>query len=718
MDCGATCLKIVLKSYGKSISIHRIRSLCQTTKDGVNLLGISQAAEKLGMRSYGIKIAIEQLIQADLPCIIHWKQNHFVVLYKIKNNKFYISDPTASSLMVYERGEFTDNWYSTEDIKEGVILLLTPTPDFQNIEEEDSGNDLVLSWNNIASYFLSYKRLFIQLFAGIILGIILQMLMPFLTQSIVDMGIKSGDLGFIHLILISQLMVFIGATIISFIRSWILLHINTRVSISMLSDLLNKIMKLPMSYFELKTHGDFQQRMEDQHRIENFLTGNAINTIFSFISMIFFSVLLAFYNTEIFFAFLGFTGLYIFWVCIFLKRRRLLDNKRFDISTEQQTYTVEMLQKIQDIKFTNSERQKRWKWEAIQAKLFKFKVLSLSLSQYQSGGSMAINQVKYIIITYMSAKGVIDGEITLGTMMAIQYIVGTLSNPVEQTIGFLQGYQDAKISIERLNEIFSIEDEESSKHDFIQEIPTDTTISLKDITFRYIGAGNKPIFSNINITFKKGETTAIVGASGSGKTTILKLLLRYYDYEQGEIYVGGKNLKQISFKSWRESCGIVMQDSHIFADTIVSNIAVGEDHPDEKKLNEAIKISNLYDFIDKQPFGLKTKIGGTGNGLSQGQKQRLLLARAVYKQPHFLFLDEATNALDAKNEKIIIENLNHFFENRTVIVVAHRLSTVKNADNIIVLNEGKIVEQGNHNELISLAGVYYDLVRNQLELGN
>lgn len=715
MDCGATCLRIIFKHYGKIVSIHKIRILCQTTKNGVNMLGISEAAEKLGFRTYGVRLTLEQLSEVELPCILHWNQNHFVVLYKIKNGKYYISDP-GTGLITYSEKEFSKNWYSTKQLHEGLSLILSPGPNFYELGEEDP--DPYLNWRKILRYFYKYRKLFVQLILGMLLGTILQLIAPFLTQSVVDIGINTKNINFINLILIGQLMLFIGSTAVSFIRSWIMLHISTRVNISILTDLLIKIMKLPMSFFDLKTHGDIMQRLIDQQRIETFLTGNTLNTLFSLVNMLVFGCLLLVYNKLIFGVFFTATILYTLWILIFMRYRRELDHRRFKISSENQTYLVEMIQSIKDTKLNNAQKQKRWGWEAIQAKLFKFKVKNLALSQYQSAGSLAINQLKGILITYISAKAVIDGDLTLGGMMAIQYIVGMVSSPVESLIGFVQSYQDAKISLERLNEIYETENEEDDQRDYLMTLPERKDIEIKNLTFRYFGAGNEPIFSKFNLKFPEGKTTAIVGTSGSGKTTILKLLLRFYDYEEGEILVGGKRLNNIDFTLWRDSCGSVLQDNHVYADTIEKNIAINHEFPDSDRIAESVHIANLEDFITEQPFGLATKIGIAGKGISQGQKQRLMIARAVYKKPDYIFFDEATNALDANNERTIIENLDRFFKNRTVIVVAHRLSTVKNADNIVVLEKGKLVEQGTHQELTALKGRYFELVKNQLELGS
>ncbi|MFC7525726.1 peptidase domain-containing ABC transporter [Parapedobacter sp. GCM10030251] len=714
MDCGATCLRMICRHYGRNLPIYRLRQLCQVTKSGVNLLGISEAAEKLGFRTQGVRLTLEQLEDITLPSILHWRQNHFVVLYKIRGGRYYIADP-ANAKRVLTKKEFTDNWFAHKELYDGLSLVLSPTQQFYE-EEDDKANEL--RWGTVLRYFYTYRRLFMQLVLGLLLGTILQLIAPFLTQSVVDIGINTRNINFIYLILIAQLTLFVGQAGVNFIRSWILLHISTRVNISILTDLLIKFMKLPMGFFEIKTTGDIMQRMNDQQRIESFLTGSTLGTLFSFVNLIVFGFVLAFYHAGIFFIFMGSTILYTGWILLFLKRRRELDHKRFAISSENQTNIVELVGSMQEIKLNNSERQKRWVWEGIQAKLFKFKVKSLALSQYQEAGSMAIHQLKNIFITFMSAKAVIDGDITLGGMMAIQYIVGMVSSPIEQLLGFIQSYQDAKISLERINEIYGEEDEEPVDREWMRELPENKGIVLHSVTFRYPGAGNDPVLKDISLCFPEGKTTAIVGTSGSGKTTILKLILRFFEPEAGEIRIGHTKLNQIAFATWRQDCGVVMQDGFIFADTIENNIAVGDEFPDRNRVEEAIRMANLEDFVEEQPFGLRTRIGAAGKGVSQGQRQRLLIARAIYKNPHYIFLDEATNALDANNERVIIDNLKGFFRNRTVIVVAHRLSTVSHADNIIVLDKGGVVEQGTHHELTDKRGDYYRLVKNQLELGN
>jgi len=721
MDCGPTCIRMIAKHYGCNYSLQRLREISGINRQGVSLLGISEAAEKIGFRTTGLRVSLDKLLEIELPCILHWQQRHFVVLYDISSrsasNKrvFHISDP-ARGLIQYTETEFLKCWLSTQNngYSEGVALMLSPSPEFY-AQGGDPNKGLDLTY--MLSYLFKYKKLIVQLFVGLGVGSLLQLILPFLTQSVVDIGINTRNLNFVYIVLIAQTMLFLGRMSVDFIRSWILLHITTRINISILTDFLIKLMKLPMSFFETKMTGDIMQRMSDQGRIQSFLTGSSLSTIFSLFNLVVFAFVLAYYNINIFIIFLISSVLYSLWVIFFLKKRRELDFKRFDISSENQSNIVQLISGMQEIKLNNCEQQKRWEWERIQAGLFKFSMKSLALGQYQQFGTFFINEGKNILITFMVAKSVIDGQLTLGAMMAIQYIVGQLNSPIEQLLGFLQSFQDAKISLERLNEIHEMQDEEPVEKTFLKELPLNKSISLQNLSFTYPGAGNEPVLEHISLDIPEGKTTAIVGMSGSGKTTILKLLLRFYEPQKGEIKVGSTYLQQIGYRYWRGRCGIVMQDGFIFSDTIAKNIAVGDEYPDMVKLLHAIKVANITEFIEELPLGLNTKIGAAGNGISQGQRQRMLIARAVYKDPDYIFFDEATNALDANNEKVIMENLETFFKGRTVVVVAHRLSTVKNADNIIVLDKGIIIEQGTHQQLVNSNGEYYQLVKNQLELG-
>lgn len=720
MDCGPTCLRMIAKYYGRNYSLQRLREVSGISRSGVSLLGISEAAEKIGFRSTGVKITLEKLLSVEMPCVLHWNQNHFVVLFKvsrsnnIKGKNYLVADP-AKGIIQYDESEFMKYWRSNRNNEnnEGVVLLLSPSPEFY---KESGDTNKKLDFSYILGYLVQYKRLIIQLFVGLGIGSLLQLILPFLTQSLVDVGINTRNLNFVYIIVIAQTMLFLGRMSVEFIRSWILLHISTRINISILTDFLIKLMKLPMGFFETKMTGDIMQRMSDQGRIQGFLTGSSLNTIFSLFNLVVFAFVLLYYNATIFTIFAISSGIYGLWVMFFLKKRRELDFKRFDISSENQSNIVQLISGMQEIKLNNCEQQKRWEWERIQASLFKFSIKSLALGQYQQFGTFFINEGKNILITFIVTKSVIDGQLTLGAMMAVQYIVGQLNSPIEQLFGFLQSYQDAKISLERLNEIHEMEDEEPLEKQFLTELPFNKSIALQNVTFTYPGAGNEPVLEKVDIYIPEGKTTAIVGMSGSGKTTILKLLLRFYEPKKGEIKVGNTYLNQIGYRFWRGRCGVVMQDGFIFSDTIARNIAVGDEYPDLPKLRHAINVANISDFINDLPLGLNTKIGTAGNGISQGQRQRILIARAVYKDPEYIFFDEATNALDANNEKVIMENLETFFEGRTVLVVAHRLSTVRNADNIVVLDKGRVIEQGTHQELTEARGQYYELVKNQLEL--
>jgi ATP-binding cassette subfamily B protein len=707
---------MVAKHHGKNFSLQRLRDLSGINREGVSMLGISEAAEKIGFRTIGSKLNLDQLVRAEFPVILYWNQNHFVVLYKIKRDKFYIADP-AKGLLVFDKNEFSQRWLtasSESDRKNGISLTLSPSPRFYNLEGDETEK---LNFGFLLRYLVNYRQLILQLFAGLGVGTLLQLIVPFLTQSVVDIGINTKNLNFIYIILIAQTTLFLGRMSVDFIRSWILLHVSTRINISILTDFLIKLMKLPMGFFDTKMTGDIMQRMNDQRRIESFLTGSTLNTMFSMFNLLIFTIVLAYYNMGIFGIFLLSSFAYSIWVIAFLNRRRELDFKRFDISSKNQSSIVQLIGGMQEIKLNNCEQQKRWEWERLQAGLFKFGVKSLSLGQVQQAGAHFINEGKNILITFLVAKSVIDGDLTLGGMMAVQYIVGQVNSPIEQLLGFIQQFQDAKISLERLNEIHKIEDEEPITKFFLNELPENKSIYLNNLSFSYPGAGNEPVLKNITLSIPQGKTTAIVGMSGSGKTTILKLLLRFYSPQKGDIKVGSAYLDQISYGHWRGQCGAVMQDGFIFSDSIAKNIAVADEYPNLLKLQHAISIANIGDLVESLPLGINTTIGAAGNGISAGQKQRILIARAVYKDPSYLFFDEATNALDANNENVILDNLENFFKGRTVVVVAHRLSTVKNADNIVVIDKGAIVEQGTHDELTSAKGEYYHLVKNQLELG-
>ena len=716
-DCGPTCIKIVAKYYGKNINIQQLRSLSETTREGSSLFGLSEAAEKNGFRTLGVKLSFDKLAEATFPCILYWNKIHFVVLYKIKKNEVYISDP-AHGLLKYSQDEFIRFWIgknATAQTEEGIALLLEPTPKFYDTDLDSE--EKTLGFKFLSTYLLKYKAFIIQLIIGLVAASILQLIFPFLTQSIVDVGIKNHDLHFIYLILFAQIFLFIGRTSIEVIRGWILLHLSARINISLVSDFFIKLMNLPIAFFDTRMTGDILQRINDHRRIEQLLTTSSLNVIFSMVNLIVFGFVLAYYNISIFAIFLIGSILYFLWIAIFLKKRSDIDYKRFSQVSQEQSKVIELINGMQEIKLHNAEKQKRWGWEFLQARLFKISIDGLALEQYQSVGSGFINELKNILITVLSAKLVIDGEITLGMMLAISYIVGQLNSPISQLINFVRELQDAKISLDRLAEIHNKEDEEKLDAQNIQEIPKKSNISLSNVSFRYIGS-DQMVLRNLDLEIPSNKVTAIVGVSGSGKTTLMKMLLKFYDPIEGNIKIGNFDLQNVSQKIWRNECGVVMQEGYIFNDTIANNIAVGQNYIDKKKLAHAIDVANIKDFIESLPLSYNTKIGAEGIGLSTGQKQRMLIARAVYKNPNFLFFDEATSALDANNEKTIIENLNVFFENKTVVIIAHRLSTVKNAHQIVVLAGGKIIEKGTHTTLVKQKGNYYHLVKNQLELGN
>lgn len=720
MDCGPTCIRIISKHFGRHYNLETLRELTWKTRTGVSLLSISDAAEKIGFRTQGVYLSIEKLQKVPLPAILHWNQKHFVVLYKIKKLKnnvtYFISDP-AHGLVKYTQYEFIKCWASTKRDEElaGVALLLQPTAEFYKEEGEEINKT---GFIYLFSYLKPYRKLIAQLILGFTIGSLLSLIFPFLTQAIVDVGITTNNLNFIVLVLIAQLIITISQTIVSFIRSWIMLHTSTRISISLISDFLIKLMKLPISFFDTKMIGDLRQRIDDNKRIQTFLTVDLISMSTGIFMFIIYSFVLAYYSWIILLIFLLGSTFYAGWILLFLKKRKELDYKRFNVAAANQSNIYQLITGMQEIKLNNCERQKRWEWERIQAKLFKVSVKGLTLSQNQQAGSTLIEQVKNIFISFFAAKAVVNGNMTLGMMVAIQYIIGQLNGPINEFISFIQAGQDAKISLERLGEIHNKKDEEEPEIQKNYELPLYNDITIKNLSFHYEGPNSPRVLNNINLTIPDKKITAIVGVSGSGKTTLLKLLLGFYPPNNGVIEIGGIDLRQFNMEMWRSHCGTVMQDGFIFSDTIANNIAIGDDYHDKERLFNAVKTANIVDYIESLPLRYNTKIGQEGTGLSQGQKQRILIARAVYKNPEFLFFDEATNSLDANNEKVIMDNLNEFFKGRTVLTVAHRLSTVKNADQIIVLDNGEIAEIGIHKELTAKKGAYYNLVKNQLELGN
>ncbi len=725
MDCGAACLSMICTHYGRSVEIDRIRTLCRITKSGVSLLGISEAAETLGFRTRGVLCSLQALKEVDLPIILHWQQQHFIVLYSIERKQgtqlYHIADPALGKTTITQE-ILSIGWLNStqEEEPKGIALLLSPTPNFYQQKEEDSQIKRTSRRSNglshFAFYLKSYKREIGHIFLCLLIASLLQIVFPFLTQSLVDVGIRNNDLGFISLVLIAQFVLFLSQLATGFIRSWLMLHVNSRVNILFISDYLAKLMRLPICFFDSKNIGDILQRISDNSRIQNFLTGSSISTLFSFVSFIIFAIVLGVYSLPILGVFLLGNGLYIIWVISFMKYRREIDNRRFTQASAEQSNLYQLVTGMQEIKLNNNEQEKRWDWERIQVRLYKIGIKGLALGQIQQVGTVFFSQTTNILVTFIAAYSVANGNMTLGMMMALTYIIGQLSAPIDQFIGFVQSLQDAKISIDRLNEINNKQEEVTLDTQMRSDLPKDESLHIEQISFNYEGADRDYVLKELSLSIPQKQVTAIVGASGSGKTTLLKLMLGFYRPQKGEIRIGNIPLSQINPHFWRSRCGAVMQDGFIFSDTIAQNIAM-EKNVDMSRLDEAIDTANLRDYIDALPLGVNTKIGIEGNGLSQGQRQRILIARAVYKHPSYFFLDEATNSLDANNEQQIMQHLKSFYKGRTVVIVAHRLSSVKDADNIIVLNQGEIVEQGTHKELIEQHGYYYTLIHNQLELG-
>lgn len=724
MDCGPASLMMISLYYGKKLNIEDIRNKCFITKEGVSLYGISEAAKNIGFKTVSAKLPPQSFSQEKLPCILYWNQNHFVVLHKIKTNllsgkKIYeIADPGFGFINLTEE-KFKNSWLSAGE--KGIALFLQPTELFfqLNTEHEESN-----SLKYLLNFLSPHRKQIMGMFLLLFLGSLTTLILPFLTQKLIDEGVEKKDLSVISCILLAQLSFLLGNIILGISRNWIMLVVGTKINIQIISDFLKKLLKLPIKFFDTKLMGDFNQRIQDHERIEKFLTSQSLVTLFSIVTFSVFFGVLWYYDFRILAVYIILTSASIVWSLYWMKQRQILDYFRFQQRSENQESIYEIINGVSEMKLNQFEDFKRREWEKIQNKLFKINMRILKVDQIQLSGFDIINQVKNILVTFLAASFVVKGHMTLGALLSISYIIGQMSSPVNQLISFFRSLQDAKLSLSRLNEVQNHPEEEQENQlpllskKYTEQNGIEKGIYFKNVSFQYEGPQSPYVLKDINLFIPEGKVTAIVGASGSGKTTLMKMLLKFYEPVFGEINFNHLNINDISPLDLRKNCGVVMQDGFIFSDTIERNIATSDEKINYEKLDKALQTANIKSFVEDLPLGLNTKIGASGNGISGGQKQRILIARAVYKNPHYIFFDEATSALDAENEKIIHDNLQSFFKGKTVIIVAHRLSTVKNADQIIVLKNGKIIEQGNHQNLVNRKADYYNLVKNQLELGN
>lgn len=706
-DCSLACLKMISKYYGVQLS-NSAFSGTNISKRGITISDLNYTAEELGYQTLAVKLDYENVLSnVSLPAIFFWNQNHFIVVYKITKNTVYVADP-AFGKTTYSKEEFLKGW--TQDKEEGILLVLEPTEKlYENagVNQKNSSRNI----QYIIQYIKKHKTQFALIAITLLISSCIELVFPFFTQKILDKGVALKQVNLIYLILIAQIVLFVSRIGLEYYRSWLFIHISSRISLSIISDFLAKLMRLPLKFFNSKNTGDLIQRIQDHKRIEEFLSQDLIQTVFSFFTIIIYSFVLFYFNPTIFLIVLVGTTLELTWIFNFFKKIKLLDQKTFSLQSTDQNKIYEIINSMQEIKLNNLEDYKRYEWSAIQSNIYLNNIEKLKVNQkYES--YKFINFLQNILVVFTSALAVMNSSMTIGTMLSIVYIIGGMNNPISQLITFFLRYHLVKISFERLNEIHDKDSEENlSKIHTLNRI---FDISVQNVSFAYDNTNY--ILNNINLNIPKGKTTAIVGASGSGKTSLLKLILKFYKPQQGNITLENMPLEEVENTLWREKCGVILQDSYIFSDTIAYNISL-EETPDEERLLDAINLANINNFIENLPLKTNTFIGPEGMGISQGQKQRILIARAIYKNPDYLFFDEATNSLDAKNERIIVQNIDDYFKNKTMIIVAHRLSTVKNADQIIVLDNGQISEQGTHDELIKIKGKYFELIQNQLELG-
>ena len=716
MDCGPACLAYISKIYDKKYSLQYLREICYISKRGVTLLGILEAGKAIGFEVFSTKVDLDTIINKVklYPCIIHWEQNHFVVLNKIVKTKksklyFYLMDPRSGFIKLNEK-QFRNGWLGNND--KGIVAFFEPKDEFLNISIEKQKK---INYEELLYSLHPYKKKFVLLIFLVFASSLITLVFPFFTKELIDNGISQKNLNLISLILLAQLSLFLGSMIINVIRNWLTLYIGTYVSINLISDFITKLVKLPMKNFDNHMIGDLNQRIIDNERIERLITSESITTFFSIFSFLVFFVVLAYFNIITLVIYFALTLIGLLWSIYWINKKKILDFYEFQLKSKNQESIFEIFSGIRDIKLFQLENFKLTKWQSVQNELLSLNIKILKIDQIQTFGYQFINQLKNIIVTYFVAILVLKGKMSLGTLLSISYIIGEMNSPIAQLVSFIKKLQEAKLSFTRLSEISTQLPEENN---FNKQLNTKNNegIVINNLSFSYENIQSSIVLNNINITIPNSKVTAIVGHSGSGKTTLMKILLRFYEPTKGNIYFNGDDILTISPNDLRKHIGTVLQDGFIFSETIERNVVTNSEEADLEKLNNALKIACIFDFVNSLPQKHNTIIGSLGNNLSTGQKQRILIARAIYKNPNYLFLDEATSALDSKTEKIIHNNLIEFYKNKTVLIIAHRLSTVKNADNIIVLDSGKVVESGNHKELIEKKGAYYDLINNQLEL--
>lgn len=719
VDCGPTCIKMISQYYDRFFSNEYLSRISFLSRDGVSLQSLKEASETIGFTAVPVKISYEDIIKhAPFPCILHWNHDHFVVLYKISKNifsakkaksTFTIADP-ADGLITIDEQTFKKYWLPGAN-KKGTALLLHPTDAFyDHPEKKDTANKIRISFK----YLYPHKKILLQVAFTFLIGSLISLAFPLLMQILIDQGVNGKNISLVYLVLLSQVLLFVGDTVLGNIRSWLLMYVGTRISFMIISDFLNKLFRLPIRFFDSKKIGDFSQRMDDHHRIERFLTGSVLHSCFSILSIAVFTIIIAYYSVKVLLVYVFLNSLGISWVFLFKNKRKQLDARFFSNKRRTVDKFHEMITGMQEIKLYNNEKLNIAQWEELQLDHFKLNERSALLQQYQHSGFLIFSNLKNILISFISAGEVIHGNMTLGILLSISYIVGQTNGPITQLVDFVKLAQDAKLSMERLEEIHNESDEE--KDPATNGLSLQKDIFLQNVSFQFEGKLSPFVLRDVSFTIPRGKTTALVGASGSGKTTLMKLLLRFYEPVTGTIKIGNSPLHSISPRLWRGQCGTVMQDGYLFNDTIANNIAMS-DMIDDTRLNHAISVAHLEKFIEQLPLGVSTKIGSSGAGISGGQKQRILIARAVYKDPQHIFFDEATSSLDATSESVIMKNLDQFFHKKTVLIIAHRMSTVKNADQIIVLDNGKVEEIGTHETLIKQKQKYFELVKNQLELG-